>query len=104
MLTAMSKGSDRAIQNRVRAILFRRWIDLRGVTFGSVNGVVTVRGRLAPNPLFPAPHSLNGGPDAGALRRALERDLRAIDGVKELVLEVEPRGVRPSPRAGEEES
>ena len=30
---------DHAIANRMRTILYRRWIDVRSVDFGSVNGV-----------------------------------------------------------------
>jgi hypothetical protein len=100
----MSEISDHAIQNRVRAILFRRWIDLREVTFDSVNGVVTLRGSLARNPLFPAAPNRNGERDPGSLRRELERDLLAIDGVRDLVLDVQVRDACRSCSTGEEES
>ena len=100
----MSEINDHAIQNRVRAILFRRWIDIREVTFGSVDGVVTVRGSLTRNPLFPAPPERNGERDPGWLRRGLERDLLAIDGVKNLVLDVKTRSGCQSCSAGEEGS
>ena len=50
----MSSARDHAIQNQVRAILFRRFVDLHELTFGSVNGVVYLRGSVRRNPLFPA--------------------------------------------------
>jgi hypothetical protein len=84
----VSSVRDHAIQNQVRAILFRRFVDLHELAFGSVNGVVYLRGRVQRNPLFPAP----GGQPAGeeALRLAIERDVRAIEGVKDVIFTLAP--------------
>ncbi len=83
----MPGAGDHAVMNRARAVLLRRWIDTRPLDLGSVNGVVYVRGRLRRNPLFPA--QLDAGRDERALVHALERDLRAIEGVKDVILELE---------------
>jgi hypothetical protein len=83
----MPGAGDHTILNRARAILLRRWIDTRPLALGSVNGVVYVRGRLRRNPLFPAQRG--AGRDERELVHALERDLTAIEGVKDVILELE---------------
>ena len=84
----MDSGRDHAIQNQVRAILFRRFVDVNELTFGSVNGVVYLRGNVRQNPLFPVPGGQSPGPEA--LRLAIERDVRAIEGVKDVIFALEP--------------
>ena len=65
---------DHAIVNRMRLILHRRWIDVRSVSFGSVNGVAYVRGELKRTPFYPA--SRTHPADELLLLQGLERDLR----------------------------
>lgn len=78
---------DHAIANRMRTILYRRWIDVRSVDFGSVNGVAYVRGELKRSPHYPASRSMQA--DELLLMQGLERDLRAIPGVKDVSFELE---------------
>jgi hypothetical protein len=84
----MREARDLVITKQVRAILLRRWIDIRRLDFGSVNGVAYVRGALCRNPLFPAPATA-AGDDELKLLYTLERDLRTIPGVKDAVLTVD---------------
>jgi hypothetical protein len=86
----VSSVHDHAIQNQVRAILFRRFVDLHELTYGSVNGVVYLRGALRRNPLFPAPGGRAPGEDPAIMRWAIERDVRAIAGVKDVIFTLEP--------------
>lgn len=84
----MREARDLVISKHVRAILLRRWIDIRRLDFGSVNGVAYVRGALRRNPLFPAP-AIASGDDDLKLLQVLDRDLRTIAGVKDVVLTVD---------------
>ncbi len=84
----MREARDHVISNRVRAILLRRWVDIRSLSFGSVNGVVYVRGALKRNPLFPAPARAEVPPELKLLN-TLDRDLRAIEDVKDVVFEID---------------
>jgi hypothetical protein len=81
---------DHSITSRARAVLRRHWIDTRSVTCGSVNGVVYLRGSLHRDPLFPT-HRLASvtADDLLHLVHALERDLVTIEGVKDVIVEVE---------------
>jgi hypothetical protein len=83
----MSEAPDHAITRQARAILRRRWIDIDHVDFGSVNGVIYLRGGVKRNP--PPAASASAADPNLTLIRALERELHAIDGVKDLVLEIE---------------
>jgi hypothetical protein len=85
----VSSTRDHAIQNQVRAILFRRFVDLHELTFGSVNGVVYLRGSVRRNPLFPAAPGQAASNDPGVMRWAIERDVRAIEGVKDVIFDFE---------------
>ncbi len=85
----MPEARDHVINNRTRSVLLRRWIDLRGLSFGSVNGVIYLRGALKRNPLFPTAAGVEGPDDELKLLHLLDRDLRAIEGVKDLVLEID---------------
>ena len=84
----MREARDLVITKHVRAILLRRWLDIRRLDFGSVNGVAYVRGTLHRNPLFPAPAPGSGDDDLKLLH-ILERDLSTITGVKDVVLTVD---------------
>jgi hypothetical protein len=84
----MRAAHDPVITKQIRAILMRRWIDIRGLAYGSVNGVAYVRGALRRNPLFPAPADTTGDAELKLLH-VLDRDLRAIAGVKDVVFEMD---------------
>ncbi|MGD8394623.1 MAG: hypothetical protein PVF43_04000 [Candidatus Eiseniibacteriota bacterium] len=74
---------DHAIANHIRTILYRHWVDVAHLDFGSVNGVVYVRGELERTPGYPASRRAEE-PDRDTLVQLLERDLRAIPGVKDV--------------------
>jgi hypothetical protein len=82
----MLRALDHTITRQVRAALKRRWIDSEHLAFGSVNGVVYMRGALGREPLAAVP-PIEGDSDLSMIH-ALERELRAIDGVKDVVLEL----------------
>ncbi len=77
---------DHAIAVQIRSILDRRWIDAQRLDFGSVNGVIYLRGELSRHPRFPASRSIQAT-DLVFLK-GLERDLRAIPGVKDVSFEL----------------
>ena len=80
----MPAPPDHTILNQVQTILLRRWIDAGRLDVGSVNGVVYVRGDLQHSPHYPVSRAV--AIDASGLRHALERDLRAIPGVKDVAM------------------
>lgn len=84
----MRKARDLVITKNIRAILLRRWVDIRCLDFGSVNGVAYVRGALKRNPLFPAPAEATGDADL-KLVHVLESDLRAVNGIKDVVFAID---------------
>ena len=81
----MAIPRDHTIASHVRAVLDRMWIDPGHVDFGSVNGVVYIRGELRRQP--PYPQSGAAG-ESGTLTHVLRRALGAIDGVKDVSLDV----------------
>lgn len=83
----MPEVRDHAITNRARSILLRRWVDAGRLAWGSVNGVLYLRGCLRRNPLFPV--QKDAAADELLLLHALERDLKAIEGVKDVIFELE---------------
>ncbi len=66
----------------------RHWIDASRLTCGSANGVVYVRGELKRVPLYPALRGVATDEEL-ALLHALERDLARIEGVKDVIFEIE---------------
>jgi hypothetical protein len=84
----MREARDLVITKNVRAILLRRWVDIRCLDFGSVNGVAYVRGALRRNPLFPAPAAAAGDAELKLLH-VLERELRTVNGVKDVVFAID---------------
>ena len=77
---------DHAIAVQIRSILDRRWVDASLLDFGSVNGVVYLRGELRRHPRFPASRSIQA--NDLAFFKGLERALRAVPGVKDVSFEL----------------
>ena len=80
------ESRDFQITARIRQILIRRAVDPSGLEIGSVDGVAHVRGPIRRLPGVPPLGSWAGRP-SHFLKR-LEDDLRRIDGVSSLVLDV----------------
>ncbi len=86
----MAGPSDLAIATHVGAILARHWIDPNAVEYGSLNGVVYLSGELRLNPAVPLKFAIDAADDLAA---AIERDIRALDAVKDVRTEFEiPEG------------
>lgn len=81
---------DHSITSRARAVLRRHWIDTGSLTCGSVNGVVYLRGTLRRDPLYPAHRLASATADELLhLVHAVERDLVTIEGVKDVIVDIE---------------
>lgn len=88
----MPGSPDYAITNRARAVLRRHWVDAGTLTCGCVNGVVYLRGELRQDPLYRVTRSQRAAvaaDDELALIHAVERDLGSIDGVKDVIFQIE---------------
>ncbi len=78
--------ADFAINAKVRQVLARRWVQMKGLEVGTTDGVVLIKGRLEREP---GGLTLQG--DALAQERFLWRlrsELRAIPGVADVVMDV----------------
>jgi hypothetical protein len=78
---------DFQITARIRRVLSRRSIDPGPLEFGSVDGVVYLRGSLHRLPGAPGPVSERG--HWGSFLDRLEDDLRRIEGVHSVAMELE---------------
>ncbi|MBU1700104.1 MAG: hypothetical protein KJ970_05235 [Candidatus Eisenbacteria bacterium] len=76
---------DYQITARVRRVLSRRSIDPGPLEFGSVDGVVYLRGVVHRLPGSPAPVSKQK--HLGSFLERLEEDLRRIEGVHSVAME-----------------
>jgi hypothetical protein len=77
---------DARIHSRVRSVLARRWVDLKRLNVGTINGVVHIEGELRQS-LSLAPSIGEGKPSLQFVRK-IERELRAIAGVRDVVFSV----------------
>lgn len=72
---------DFQINASVRTLLVRHWLSTSRLTLGTTNGVVYVSG-----PFVPAAAPRAG--EAATLLGTLERDMRSVPGVRDVVLTV----------------
>jgi len=77
---------DARIHSRVRSILSRRWVDLRRLHVGTVDGVIHIEGEFR-QCLSLAPSIGEGRPSLQFVRK-IERELRAITGVRDVVFTI----------------
>lgn len=78
---------DARIHSRVRSILFRRWVDAKSLHIGTVDGVVHIEGELKQS-LSLAPSIGEGRPPLQFVRK-IEREIRAIPGVRDVVFSID---------------
>ena len=79
----MPEARDHVINKRIRSVLLRRWIDLRSLSFGSVNGVIYLRGVLKRNPPCSCrtdANALSGSASAGTIPRSTSAALGRANG------------------------
>jgi hypothetical protein len=92
----MQKLIDSRIQAQVRILLARRWVDLRGVTIGTTNGVVYIGGAL--HRTGASPGKEDGAEPAGdTWLRRIHREIAAIPEVRDVVFETEGRRTTEDP-------
>ena len=77
---------DARIHARVRSILSRRWVDLRLLHLGTVDGVIHLEGEFR-QCLSLAPAIGEGRPSLQFVRK-VERELRSIPGVRDIVFSI----------------
>jgi hypothetical protein len=70
----------------VRSVLVRRWIDTSGIGFGTSNGVVYVKGALRRIYGTKRFEDAAEEDDLVSLIRRIEREIRSIQGVRDVVL------------------
>jgi hypothetical protein len=75
---------DARIHSRVRSVLSRRWVDLKRLHVGTVDGVILIEGELR-QCLSLAPSVGEGRPSLQFIRK-LEREMRGIPGVRDVVI------------------
>jgi len=80
-------AGDARIHSRVKSILSRRWVDTKRLHVGTVDGVVHIEGELKQS-LSLAPTIGVGRPPLQFVRK-IERELRAIPGVRDVVFTIE---------------
>ena len=84
------REKDFAIHARVRRALARRWVRADRLEIGTTEGVVLLKGRLETEP---GDRADSAGNEAwGRFVQDLSRELRAIPGVVDVVLEIRPAG------------
>lgn len=76
---------DYRINAFVRSVLVRRWIDTSRVDFGTSNGVVYLKGMFRQIYRRKACEELEGVDDLLAVVHRLEKDIRSIQGVRDVV-------------------
>lgn len=77
---------DARIHSRVRNILSRRWVDLKSLHVGTVDGVIHIEGELR-QCLSLVPAMGEGRPSLQFVRK-VERELRSIPGVRDVVFSI----------------
>ena len=80
---------DFRINAAVRTQLIRAWIDTTQIDHGTINGIVYLRGTLRRD--LPRNDPNQSGPDESLrlLAQRLERNIRAIRGVRDVVCNLE---------------
>jgi hypothetical protein len=82
----MQKQIDSRIQAQVRILLTRRWVDLRGITIGTVNGVVYIGGTLRRTGA--RTEEAAASPDSGqAWVARIQREIASIPDVRDVVFQ-----------------
>ncbi len=76
---------DYRINAFVRSVLVRRWVDTSRVDFGTSNGVVYLKGMFRQTYRRKASEELEDLDDLLTLVHRLEKDIRSISGVKDVV-------------------
>ncbi len=79
-------SEDARIHSRVRNVLSRRWVDLKRLHVGTVDGVIHIEGEFR-QCLSLAPSIGEGRPSLQFLRK-VERELRTISGVRDVVFTI----------------
>jgi len=79
--------ADIAIQARVRQALARRWVRIDQLEIGVTEGVVLLRGCLDVEP-GGAPEG-DAPPACARLARRIERELRSLPGVLDVVMDIQ---------------
>lgn len=79
---------DFRINAAVHNALVRLWIDVNGLKFGTMNGVVYLRGRLA-RMSFGGRQDEDGEQNLTQVIRRLDAELRGIRGVTEIAYDLE---------------
>lgn len=77
---------DARIHSRVRNVLSRRWVDIKRLHVGTVDGVIHIEGDFKQS-LSLAPTIGEGKPSLQFLRK-IERELRSINGVRDVVFSI----------------
>ena len=80
---------DYRINALVRSVLVKRWIDTSRVDFGTSNGVVYVRGILRQTYGRRQLERIDEADELLGLIRRIERELRFIPGVKDVVFKLD---------------
>ena len=76
---------DYRINAFVRSVLVRRWIDTSRVDFGTSNGVVYLKGMFRQIYRRKSSEEAEGVDDLLTVIHRLEKDIRSIQGVKDVV-------------------
>jgi osmotically-inducible protein OsmY len=80
---------DFRINAQVRALLVRRWVDTSKVDQGTTNGVVYFRGTIRSYRAQNMYSKQEAHEAAAYLVARIERDIRGIRGVKDVVMDLE---------------
>jgi len=80
-------SADARIHSRVRNVLSRRWVDMKRLHVGTVDGVVHIEGELRQS-LSLAPTLGEGKPSIQFLRK-VDREIRGIEGVRDVVFAID---------------
>ena len=80
-----ASGEDPTIYGKVKALLVRKGVDLRGVAFGVTNGVVNITGILNNTGSSANLDTLDNIVQEAALAKWLERQIKRISGVRDVI-------------------
>lgn len=80
---------DFRINAAVRTLLIRFWIDTSMLDHGTINGIVYLRGSLRRELIREDPHEIGATESLRLLVQRLERHVRSIRGVRDVVCNLE---------------